>query len=89
MRLLSSIEYLNILKFIVTYIIRPVHESPNFQPYEIHLLIKTISLLITLLSAIRNKIDLGTNLVTKIICRLFHCIGEKTYLNHLWYRSWF
>lgn len=57
-------------------------ESPNFQAYEIHLLIGAISSLITLLSAICNTIHVGTNLVTMFICGLFHCIGE-------WYQPWF
>ncbi|CAI7643371.1 unnamed protein product [Penicillium glandicola] len=74
--------------------------SPNFQPYQIELPVNVISSLTARLSTISDvleadprdfvtKIYLGTNLVTKNIYGLFHCIGEKTYLNDLWYRLWF
>ncbi|CAI7571922.1 unnamed protein product [Penicillium crustosum] len=75
-------------------------QSPNFQPYNVNLPVNAISSLVNILSAIPDvlkadpkdivtEIHLGTNLVTKNIYGLFHCIGEKTYLNHLWYRLWF
>ncbi|KAJ5150403.1 uncharacterized protein N7500_010592 [Penicillium coprophilum] len=75
-------------------------ETPNFQPYEIQLPVNVISSLTRISSAISDvlkadpkdfvtKIHLGTNLVTKRVYALFHCIGEKTYLNDLWYRLWF
>ncbi|KAJ5864120.1 uncharacterized protein N7529_006036 [Penicillium soppii] len=75
-------------------------ESPNPQPYEIYLPTNVVSSLSRLLKPISHTLEadqhsivsslrLGTNLVTKNIYGLFHCIGEKTYLDDLWYRLWF
>jgi hypothetical protein len=75
-------------------------ESPNFQPYEIYLPANVVSSLARLLKPITTvlagdsqslvkNLRLGTNLVTKNVYGLFHCIGEKTYLDDLWYRLWF
>lgn len=75
-------------------------ESSNFQPFEIDLPDNVISSLTRLLKSIApslksepqkiiTKLRLGTNFVTKNVYGLFHCIGEKTYLDDLWYRLWF
>lgn len=75
-------------------------EASNFQPFEINLPANVVSSLTRLLASIApvlksdphnavTKLLLGTNFVTKNIYGLFHCIGEKTYLDDLWYRLWF
>ena len=75
-------------------------EASNFQPFEIYLPANVVSSLTRLMKSIApllksdphnavTKLLLGTNLVTKNVYGLFHCIGEKTYLDDLWYRLWF
>ncbi|KAJ5446839.1 hypothetical protein N7445_001660 [Penicillium cf. griseofulvum] len=77
-----------------------VVESSNFVPYHIDMPANVISSLVPRLSAISDVLEadpkdiitdirLGTNLVTKTIYGLFHCAGDKSPLNHLWYQQWF
>jgi hypothetical protein len=77
-----------------------VVESSDFEPYHIEMPANVTSSLILRLNAISDivnakpkdiitEIRLGTNLVTKTIYGLFHCAGDKSPLNHLWYQQWF
>ncbi|EPE02805.1 hypothetical protein F503_01546 [Ophiostoma piceae UAMH 11346] len=77
-----------------------VNDAPDFKPYEISLPTAVTSSLAHLLSSVSrahntNPFDLvttlhlGTNLVTRHVYGLFHCTGEKGYLDELWGRLWF
>ncbi|KAJ5756888.1 uncharacterized protein N7511_007070 [Penicillium nucicola] len=85
---------------LATFVTNNTIQSPNFKPYHIKLpknvVFSTTRILHSISEILEGKpedlistIRFGTNFVTKNVYGMFHCIGEKTYLDDLWYRLWF
>jgi hypothetical protein len=83
-----------------TFVTNNTIESPHFKPYHIILPENVVFSVSRLLDGISHVLEgrpqdlitsirFGTNFVTKSVYGMFHCIGEKTYLDDLWYRLWF
>lgn len=79
---------------------RNVNNASEFAPYDIQLPADVASSVTRLLGSVSEshnvdpsdllvRTPLGTNLVTRHVYALFHCTGEKDYLNELWGKIWF
>lgn len=79
---------------------RNVNGAPDFVPFDIRLPADVTSSLTRLLDTIADvhnadpkdlvgTFALGTNLITHHVYGLFHCTGEKGYLDELWGQLWF
>ncbi|KAJ6171292.1 hypothetical protein N7470_000359 [Penicillium chermesinum] len=75
-----------------------VGNSPTFRPFKIMLPLSLADAIRRLLDSISSSvsdlpditaIQLHTNLVTKHVYGMFHCIGEKGYIDDLWSKLWF
>ena len=78
------------------------NRRPSFLPYEIRLPTDVVSSITRMFKSIADlqelpnqpaemirHLHLGTNLVTKRVYALFHCTGDKNYLNEYWPSVWF
>lgn len=77
---------------------RSISEAPNFQPFPIHLPSNLARSITRLLASIAHVVEsipsvselaLDTNLVTQNVYGMFHCTGEKDYIDDLWHKLWF
>ena len=85
-----------------TLVKRNVSRRKGFMPYEIKLprdVIDSLTRVFKSISKIQKlpakpadmitRLRLGTNLVTRQVYALYHCTGEKGYLDELWPKLWF
>ena len=85
-----------------TLVKRNVSRRKGFIPYEIKLprdVIDSLTRVFKSISKIQKlpakpadmitRLRLGTNLVTRQVYALYHCTGEKGYLDELWPKLWF